>query len=148
MNKRRLQLKGRKNRSTPTVSLTPLVDTALTLLIIFMITSPMLNNSIKLDLPKGVAQEAGKEPQQLVVAIDTNGAIFFNNKEISIEQLPQAIKSYLAGPTKVGKEFSLWVHADAKSYTERLVNVIECVKGIEGVSNVNVAMQKMAPSRA
>ena len=40
------------------ISLTPLIDTALTLLIIFMITAPMMQNSIKVQLPKGKAKEA------------------------------------------------------------------------------------------
>ena len=39
------------------ISLTPLIDMALTLLIIFMVTAPMLNNAIKVELPKGQAKE-------------------------------------------------------------------------------------------
>ena len=41
----------------PEITLTPLIDTALTLLIIFMVTSPMINNGIKVDLPQGKVQE-------------------------------------------------------------------------------------------
>ena len=65
-------LKRRKKSLAPSleITLTPLIDTALTLLIIFMVTTPMIQNSIKIDLPKGAAQEAGKEQQEIVVSID------------------------------------------------------------------------------
>ena len=40
------------------IPLTPLIDTALTLLIIFMVTTPMMQNAIKVTLPEGQAKEA------------------------------------------------------------------------------------------
>ena len=62
--------RGNKKRtrrfSTPEISLTPLIDTALTLLVIFMITAPMIHNGIKVDLPQGNSKEVGSQ-QELVV---------------------------------------------------------------------------------
>ncbi|MCK5632116.1 biopolymer transporter ExbD [bacterium] len=45
------------------LTLTPMIDTALTLLIIFMITAPMMRNAIKVTLPDGSAKEAGNIKQ-------------------------------------------------------------------------------------
>lgn len=143
---RRYQQRKRLRTSIPEVSLTPLIDTALTLLIIFMVTTPMLHNALKIELPKGASQEAGKEPEQLVVSIDTNGTISFNNQQVSLETLGETIKTYLTNHHN--QEQSIWVHAHAKSSCELLVGVIDRIKVIGGIKDVNVAMQKVAPSRA
>ena len=61
----------------PEITLTPLIDTALTLLVIFMVTSPLINNAIKVDLPKGNAQEAQGVQEDLVVHIDKQRSYLF-----------------------------------------------------------------------
>ena len=59
--------------------MTPLIDTALTLLIIFMIATPVLQNAIKVTLPRGNAQEEAHNNQhELVVFIDKNGDFYIN----------------------------------------------------------------------
>jgi biopolymer transport protein ExbD len=143
---RRFQQRKRQRTSIPEVSLTPLIDTALTLLIIFMVTTPMLHNAIKIELPQGSSQEAKKEPEQMIVSIDNSGKIFFNNKEVSIDSLGETIKTFLA--QQKNADMSVWVHAHAKSPCELLVGVIDRVKVIGGIKDVNVAMQKITSTRA
>lgn len=143
---RRFQQRKRQKTSLPEVSLTPLIDTALTLLIIFMVTTPMLHNAIKIELPQGSSQEAKKEPEQMIVSIDNNGKVFFNNKEVSIDGLGEAIKTFLA--QQKNNDMSVWVHAHAKSPCELLVGVIDRIKVIGGIKDVNVAMQKLASTCA
>jgi biopolymer transport protein ExbD len=126
----------------PEVSLTPLIDTALTLLIIFMVATPMIHNSLKIELPKGSLQEAGKEPQKIVISIDTNGLIYVNNQRITLNELTQTLQRHISGNNQ---EQSVWVHASAKSPCELLVGVIERAKEIKGIRDVNIAMQKVAP---
>ena len=53
--------KRKKTASHLDVNLTPLIDMALTLLIIFMVTTPMMQNSIRINLPKGHAKEGGTQ---------------------------------------------------------------------------------------
>ena len=83
---RRLGRQSRKNRHMLNdLSLTPLIDTALTLLIIFMISAPMMNNSIKITLPKGKAkEETSSELQEMIVTVNKEGTLYLNdimNKE-------------------------------------------------------------------
>lgn len=148
MRMRRFQQRKRYRASIPEVSLTPLIDTALTLLIIFMVTTPMLHNALKIELPQGSSQEAKKEPEQMTVSIDTNGVIFFNNKEVALDKLGESIKMYLAQHTQNNNDLSVWVHAHAKSPCELLVGVIDRIKVIGGIKDVNVAMQKLTQTRA
>lgn len=128
--------------SIPEITLTPLIDTALTLLIIFMVTTPMIQNAIKIRLPEGQVQEGGKESPELVVSIDNKGSIFFNNQSVTLDALGQTIKNHL---NKYGnQEKSVWVRADGTNSCDILMGVIDRIKVVGGIKDVKVATQRMA----
>jgi biopolymer transport protein ExbD len=143
-----LQRKKRRTLTQPEITLTPLIDTALTLLIIFMVTTPMIQNSIKIDLPKGQAQEGGKEPQELVVTIDKKETIYCNNKPVTIETLGQEIKNCLGTMSnKEGKR--VWVKVDRQSCSaDSLISVIDCIKVVGGVKDVAIATERPSGAKA
>lgn len=142
-------LKRRKKSLTPSleITLTPLIDTALTLLIIFMVTTPMIQNSIKIDLPKGAAQEAGKEQQEIVVAIDKNEMIYCNNKPVTLETIGQTIKECLAANTMQNSREAkrVWVRVDRQQSCSAniLISVIDRIKVVGGVKDVAIATEKL-----
>lgn len=136
----------RRNNSgylPPEVTLTPLIDTALTLLIIFMVTTPIMNNAIRVDLPQGQAQEGGKEPLRLVVAIDKDEHIFFNNTPVTIDQVGSQVKMYLANLGSQ-EEQRVWINIDKTNSCDTLIKVIDSIKVIGGVKDVAVATRKAA----
>lgn len=137
-----LQRKKRRITAQPEITLTPLIDTALTLLIIFMVTTPMIQNSIKIDLPKGQAQEGGTEPQEVVVTIDKKETIYCNNKPVTLETLGHEIQSCIATmPHKEGKR--VWVKVDRQSCSaDSLISVIDCIKVVGGVKDVAIATER------
>ncbi len=124
------------------ITLTPLIDTALTLLIIFMVTTPMIQNSIKIDLPKGQAQEGGKEAQEIVVVIDKKDTIYCNNKPVSLASLGTEIKNAIS--SKAMKEGNrVWVKVDRQTCSaDSLISVIDCIKVVGGVKDVAIATEK------
>ena len=65
------------------INTTPLVDVMLVLLIIFLITIPVVTQSVKLELPKERNQPTLTKPENIVLAVDRNGAIFWG-----IERIP------------------------------------------------------------
>jgi biopolymer transport protein ExbD len=65
------------------INTTPLVDVMLVLLIIFLITIPVVTQSVKLELPKERNQPTQTKPENIVLAVDRNGAIFWG-----IERIP------------------------------------------------------------
>ena len=137
------KFKRRERRRTltmPEVSLTPLIDTALTLLIIFMVTTPMLQNAIKVELPQGKAQEAGEAKQELVVYIDKDSAIHFNGKQMGQDELIKALQQQL-GPK--GHE-TVFVKADTAVHYGRVIQVVDQIKVVGGVQYVALATQKRA----
>src|SRR5258708_33349948 len=62
------------------INTTPLVDVMLVLLIIFLITIPVINKTVKVDLPKAVNIPTQTKPENITVAVDKEGKIYWNDK--------------------------------------------------------------------
>lgn len=69
------------------INMTPLIDVMLVLLVIFMVTAPLMSNSLKLDLPRSDAAGPSQAPKPLVVALDTQGRTFVGEQRVDREQL-------------------------------------------------------------
>jgi biopolymer transport protein ExbD len=65
-----------------TINTTPLVDVMLVLLIIFLITIPVINKTVKVDLPKAVNIPTQTKPENITVAVDKDGSIYWNDKKM------------------------------------------------------------------
>ncbi len=144
-----MRLRTRRLRKPLTaleISLTPLIDTALTLLIIFMVTTPMIQQAIKVALPQGNSNEARTEKQEIVVSINKQGALFLNNKELPMHELGTSIRELIT--THQEKDRVVWVRSDGESSCSTLISVIDCIKVTGGIKNVNVAIQKKAATAA
>jgi biopolymer transport protein ExbD len=64
------------------INTTPLVDVMLVLLIIFLITIPVINKTVKVDLPKAVNIPTQTKPENITIAVDKNGNVYWNDKAI------------------------------------------------------------------
>jgi biopolymer transport protein ExbD len=64
------------------INTTPLVDVMLVLLIIFLITIPVINKTVKVDLPKAVNIPTQTKPENITIAVDKNGTIYWNDKQV------------------------------------------------------------------
>ncbi|HMR74443.1 MAG TPA: biopolymer transporter ExbD [Polyangiaceae bacterium] len=93
---------GSKKRPVPVMNVTPLVDIALVVLIIFMVIVPMMEKSFWLNLPK--KEQEKNKPQQpdekpeppLVMTIDSSGTIRVNKAVLKKEQFGERIPRMLA----------------------------------------------------
>ena len=61
------------------INVTPLVDVMLVLLIIFMVTAPLLNAGVPVDLPDSNAKPLDQTPEQVTLSITPNGAVFIDS---------------------------------------------------------------------
>ena len=68
------------------INTTPLVDVMLVLLIIFLITIPVVIQSIPLELPKEINVPAQTKPENIVVAVNRDGDVFWNNQLVADER--------------------------------------------------------------
>ena len=80
-------------RPVAEINVTPLVDVMLVLLIIFMITAPLMMAQLPIELPKSSAEDLGKPPEPLIVAVDTAGKYYIGSDEVSPTDLPGKLKA-------------------------------------------------------
>ena len=82
-----------EDQMTSTINTTPLVDVMLVLLIIFLITIPVVTHTIKLDLPKERNLPTQTKPENIVLAVDRDGEIFWGTQRLpDVETLVQRLK--------------------------------------------------------
>jgi biopolymer transport protein ExbD len=76
------------------INTTPLVDVMLVLLILFLITIPVITQSVKVDLPKAANIPTQTKPENINIAVDKDGNIFWNTALVpSQEALLERIKA-------------------------------------------------------
>jgi len=76
------------------INTTPLVDVMLVLLILFLITIPVITQSVKVDLPKAANIPTQTKPENINIAVDAEGNVFWNtarlpNNEALLERIKQ-----------------------------------------------------------
>jgi len=125
------------------LSMTPLIDVALTLLIMFMVATPLLHNAIKVTLPRGQAQEAStKHTKELIVYIDKNNDFYIDgvkyDKTDIIVQLKKIVGDNL--------EQTVYVKADTLVSYGIVLELVDDIKCIGGIKYVALATQKHSQS--
>lgn len=73
------------------INMTPLVDVMLVLLIVFMITVPVIQHSVKLDLPQANNQTNDLRPPHVNLTITQRGALQWNQEPITLAQLTDKV---------------------------------------------------------
>ncbi|MEE5078103.1 biopolymer transporter ExbD [Pseudomonas alliivorans] len=75
------------------INVTPLVDVMLVLLVVFIVTAPLLTNSIPINLPRTESVAPVEQKDPLVVSIDGQGKLFINKDEIQPDLLETNLKA-------------------------------------------------------
>src|ERR1700675_4636062 len=78
------------------INVTPLVDVMLVLLIIFMVTAPIIQQGVEVNLPKVKAAALTGKEEQFIVSITRNRDVYLNDTRISPEQLSEKLKAISA----------------------------------------------------
>ena len=75
------------------INVTPLVDVMLVLLVVFIVTAPLLTNSIPINLPKTESVAPVEQKDPLVVSIDDKGQLFINKDQVQADLLESNLKA-------------------------------------------------------
>jgi biopolymer transport protein TolR len=79
------------------INVTPLVDVMLVLLVIFMVTAPLLHQGVEVQLPKSVAQNLPKTPEDpLILSITKNGTYYLNESPVARALLRDRLRLVLS----------------------------------------------------
>ena len=96
------------NDSISQINVTPLVDVMLVLLIIFMVTAPILQQGVTVDLPKVAAGPLTGQEEQLVVNVAKTGQVFLNDTAMTPDELTAKLRAIAAARP----DRQLYVRAD------------------------------------
>lgn len=110
------------------LNVTPLLDLAFVLLIIFMITTPLMDNAIELQLPKSGAPEQPVDPGKVqTISIDRQEQIKFNGQSVTVEQLAAA----LADLRKDKPDVAVVVRSHRELPVQKVVDLLDVVKAAQ-----------------
>jgi len=117
------------------INVTPLVDVAFVVLIIFIVTASLvLKDNIPVDLPEAETGEK-TNPGLLNVAITATGQIHINGKPASLAALPRAVEEARSEARRRGRQVSAFIAADVNSEYGAFASVVDRLRAL-GVTDV------------
>ena len=117
------------------INITPLLDLAFVLLIIFMITTPLLESSMSLIIPSSGAKSSPVTAAQVqMVSIDRNESIRFNNQVVDLTMLT----AQLAEAKRVNPEVAVVIRPDRELSVQKLVTLMDALQRA-GIMKVGIA---------
>lgn len=135
--------KGAPGRSTLSeINVTPMVDVMLVLLIIFMVTTPLIQQGVKVNLPETKAAPVEADEKKLVLSIDATKRVFIGEAEVPFAELEEKLKAN----AKAQQEKELYLHADRELPYGVVVDVMAAAQRA-GVTNLGMITDPMGASK-
>ena len=110
-----------RKRPLSEINVTPLVDVMLVLLIIFMISAPLLNVAVPVELPETEATAVDSSDDPVVISIRRDGAIYVGEGEVSFDRLVLTVAE-AAGPD--GREKAVSIRGDGRAPYQAVARVM------------------------
>lgn len=102
------------------INMIPFIDVMLVLLIIFIITVPVIQHAVKVELPQAAAKPLDNQTEHIRLSVDAQGRYFWNDEAISDEALAQR----LVEAANADKPPALHISADKAVRYERVAQVM------------------------
>jgi biopolymer transport protein ExbD len=118
------------------INITPLLDLAWVLLVIFILTTTTLVQGIDLKLPDASDQKQEVPTEVVTISVDPTGAIFVNDEPMPLDKMMEKLRLYkLANP-----DLPVILRADKHLYYEQVVKVLDGIKRVP-IENLAVATE-------
>ena len=115
---------GSTQRLHSEINVTPFVDVVLVLLIIFMVTAPMMQQGVDVDLPNTTTQNLRIKDEPLIITVKKEGTYFLANTEVTEQQLGAKLKAILEGLDDKG----VFLRADQKAEYAAVVKALAAAR--------------------
>ena len=143
---------GGMGRQTLTeINVTPLVDVMLVLLIIFMVTAPLIQQGVEMNLPDARAKPVKAEEQKLVLSIKGDKSLWLGTSEDAARIPYAALEDKLKANARLQKDHEVYLMADKNLPYGYVVDVMATVQraGITGMGMItNPAPERVKPVKA
>jgi biopolymer transport protein TolR len=121
------------------INVTPLVDVMLVLLIIFMVSAPMMNTGVEVDLPAAQAPQVEINEEKLLLTVGRDQKVYLGRDEVPFERL----EATLLANERMKREKELYVQADENVPYGFVVKVIAIVKKA-GITKLGLVTDPLA----
>ena len=122
------------------INMIPFIDVMLVLLIIFIITVPVINHAVKVDLPQASHQKADEKPDNVRLTIDATGDYFWNDTPVADGEL----ETRLLGAASQTTQPELHIRADKDVRYERVAQAMAAAQRA-GLSKIGFLTEPKAP---
>jgi len=134
-------LQGKTKSSLAEINVVPLVDVVLVLLIIFMLTAPIIQSGIEINVPKTrTVKELTQE--RLVIQITREQRLFFGSAPVNINELEARLKEKFKDPSQA----KIYLRADEEVPFGTIARVMDRAK-TAGVENINIVTQPLEAAK-
>jgi biopolymer transport protein TolR len=130
--------RGNTRSSLSEINITPFVDVVLVLLVIFMLTAPILESGIEVDLPKTKTVKPYSE-ERVVVTIDRKQTVYVGNDPVNINRLGSAVLDHLKGAGNT----PVFIRCDRIVPFGAFAQVMDALKQAN-VNNLNIVTEPLA----
>ena len=134
--------KGGGRTTMSEINVTPMVDVMLVLLIIFMVTTPLIQQGVKVNLPETKAAPVEASDKKLVVSITIDKQVFIGEAEVRLDELEEKLKTNVKAQT----DKELYLHADRALPYGIVVDVMASAQRA-GITNVGMITDPMGASK-
>ncbi len=134
--------KGGGRATLSEINVTPMVDVMLVLLIIFMVTTPLIQQGVKVALPETKAAPVEADEKKLVVSIDIAKRVYIGEAEVTLAEFEEKLRTN----AKAQQEKEMYLHADRDLPYGLVVDVMAAAQRA-GVTNVGMITDPMGASK-
>lgn len=120
------------------INVTPMLDVAYVLLIIFIILTTATVQGIKVNLPKASAQPSLAEPRTKAITITDDGTVYLDTYPVTLDELESLLRTYKAADPGL----PVIIKADNTIQYQRVVDVLDLVGRLE-ISQLGLVTQKV-----
>ena len=126
-----------ENKPYDDINVTPMLDLAYVLLVIFIIMTTAAVQGIKVNVPKASSSVSLAKPTTKAIAIDSSGSIYLDAMPVTIDELESQLRSFKA----VTPEFPVVIKGDRVSQYGRIMEVLD-VCGRVGITQLGLVSER------
>ncbi|BDZ72403.1 biopolymer transporter ExbD [Methylophaga marina] len=126
---------GGDNNMMSEINVTPLVDVMLVLLTVFIVTAPLLMNSVPVNLPKASSDLTLTQPESINISVTADGTMYFSDETVNAEQLDMALME-----AAQNVDTSVEIFADEKAEYGTVAKVMAAIQRA-GISKFTFVIQ-------